>query len=83
MGLSQLKADVSHFAMGKTILETATLDPWLQYYLRSCCVHSRLCCALPCSWPPAAAASPRWVLPGVFFTSWTVMLKDAAQMKPG
>lgn len=36
MGLSQLKADVSHFAMRKTILETATLDPWLQYDLRSC-----------------------------------------------
>lgn len=42
-------------------------------FAQSCAVHS------PCSWPPAAAASPRRVLPGVFFT---VMLKDAAQMKP-
>jgi len=29
MGFSQLKADVSHFAMGKTILETATLESQL------------------------------------------------------
>lgn len=47
MGFSQLKADVSHFATGKTILETATLEAQLQYYFRSCWVHSRLCCAFP------------------------------------
>lgn len=47
MSFSQLKADVSHFAMEKTILGTATLEPRLRYYLRSCCVDSRLCCAFP------------------------------------
>lgn len=36
MGFSQMKADVSHFAMGKTMLGTATLEPGLQYYFRSC-----------------------------------------------
>lgn len=45
MFFSQLKADMSHFAMGKTILLTATLETRWQYYFKSCWFHSRLCCA--------------------------------------
>lgn len=82
MGFSQLKADVSHFAMGKAVLETATSEPQLQDYFRSCWVHSRLCCAFPLLTATSLGSTSETVLPGVGFTSWTVMLKGAAQMKP-
>lgn len=45
MGFSRLKADMSHFAMGKTILLTATLETQWQYHFKSCWVHSGRCCA--------------------------------------
>lgn len=47
LGFSQLKADASHIAMGRTVLETKTSESWLQYYFRSCWVRSILCCAFP------------------------------------
>lgn len=53
MGFNQLKSKVFQFATGKTVLETAALEPQSQYYFRSCWVQLRLCYAFP----PLMAAS--------------------------
>lgn len=81
---SQLKADVSHSRMRKTILETATLEPQLEYSSSGCWVPPKLCCACPYSWPTAAAeaaaAALRWVLSGCLVPAglwcWKMQLKQ-------
>lgn len=78
---SHLKADPLWF--GKNNFEDSNLGAQLQSCSRSCWIPPKLSCACPCWWPTAAAAAAlRWVVPGVFFTSWTLMVKDAAQRVP-